>query len=187
VRLDELLRFALDALEQLNIPYMVVGSFVSGVYGEARLTQDIDIVTAPTVEQLSALCDAFGPEDFFVSREAAVQALTSRGQFNVLDPTSGTKLDFMIAKTDPWAVEQLARRERTGLLPDRSGFVARPEDIIISKMQYYEEGGSEKHLRDIVSMLKTSRDRMDRAYLDRWINTLKLTATWQAILSRLQK
>ena len=36
MKLDELLRFALDRLEQIQIPYMVAGSFASGVYGEPR-------------------------------------------------------------------------------------------------------------------------------------------------------
>lgn len=43
---DELLRYAVETLERLNIPYTVVGSLASGAYGEPRLTQDIDIVVA---------------------------------------------------------------------------------------------------------------------------------------------
>ena len=71
------------------------------------------------------------------------------------------------------------------LLPDRHGYAARPEDVILSKMQYFEEGGSEKHLRDIASMLKMSANRIDRAYLEEWVETLGLGETWKLILSRL--
>jgi hypothetical protein len=184
VEQDELLRFTVDALEGLQIPYMLVGSLASAVYGEPRLTQDIDIVIAPTMPQLDALCAAYSPGDFYVSQEAAREAFNSRGQFNVLDPSSGNKIDFMIAKTDAWGSEQLARRERMLLLPDRHGYAARPEDLILSKMQYFEEGGSEKHLRDIASMLKMSANRIDRAYLEEWVETLGLDETWKSILSR---
>jgi hypothetical protein len=60
----DLLRFAIAAMEKLQIPYMVVGSFASGVYGEPRFTHDIDIVIAPTHQQLDSLCAAFPAEDF---------------------------------------------------------------------------------------------------------------------------
>ena len=182
---DEILRFAVDALERVRIPYMLVGSLASGVYGEPRLTQDIDIVIAPTTAQLEELCDTFPASDFYVSREAAREAMALRTQFNVLDPSSGNKIDFMIAKSDAWGQEQLARREKMRLLPDRQGFAARPEDIILSKMQYFEEGGSEKHLRDITGMLKVSGDKIDREYVQKWAKEMGLTEVWEAVLRRI--
>ncbi len=35
-------------------------------------------------------------------------------------------------------------------------------------MEFYREGGSDKHLRDIASMLAISGSQIDRAYVDRW-------------------
>ena len=63
----------------------------------------------------------------------------------------------MIAQMSGWGREQMLR-QRVPLLADREAFAARPEDIAISKMIYYREGGSEKHLRDIAGMLKVSGD-----------------------------
>jgi hypothetical protein len=40
----DVLKFAIDVLERMGVPYMVVGAFASGPYGEPRMTQDIDIV-----------------------------------------------------------------------------------------------------------------------------------------------
>lgn len=71
------------------------------------------------------------------------------------------------------------------LLPDLEGYAARPENVILSKMQYFEEGGSEKHLRDIASMLKTSGDRIDRAHVQRWADQLGVMYIWRDILTRL--
>jgi hypothetical protein len=186
VQQDELLRHAIEALERLAIPYMVVGSLASGAYGEPRLTQDIDIVVAPTTEELDALCDAFDPNEFYLSREAARQARLAFGHFNVLDPSSGNKIDFMIARNDGWGRAQLARRQRMRLLPDREGFTARPEDLILSKMLYYQEGGSEKHLRDITGMFKVSGEQIDREYIHTWAQTLGVSDVWEAIANRLR-
>lgn len=183
---SDLLAFAVDVLERLGITYMLVGSLASGTYGEPRLTQDIDIVIDATPPQIRSLCSAFDPGEFYVSTEAALQALRlPAGQFNVIDPTSGNKIDFMIARTDPWGREQIARRHREQILPGKSGYTARPEDVIIGKMLYYEDGGSEKHLRDITGILKVSGDRVDREYVESWAAQLGLLEIWRAILSRL--
>jgi hypothetical protein len=40
----DLLRRAIDVLEDQRIVYLLVGSLASGVYGEPRLTADVDVV-----------------------------------------------------------------------------------------------------------------------------------------------
>ncbi len=53
-------------------------------------------------------------------------------------------------------------------------------------MAYYREGGSEKHLRDIVGMLKVSSDQIDRDYIVVWVERMGLEDVWEAIEKRLQ-
>ena len=65
--------------------------------------------------------------------------------------------------------------------------MARPEDIIISKMLYYKQGGSEKHMRDITGILKVSGEEVDRAYVERWAEELGLKEIWEAIQKRLSE
>ena len=67
------------------------------------------------------------------------------------------------------------------ILPDMEGYTARPEDVILAKMQYYREGGSEKHLRDITGILKVSGEDVDRAYVNKWAEQLNLKEIWDAI------
>jgi len=64
---------------------------------------------------------------------------------------------------------------------------AAPEDIIIMKMQYYRDGGSEKHLRDIAGILKISHDEVDTAYVSEWSLRLGLTDIWEIILKRVRQ
>lgn len=181
----DVLKYCIDVLERLGITYMVVGSFASGAYGEPRLTQDIDIVIEPQPGQIEQLCDAFPSTDFYVSREAAARALEGRAQFNVIHPDSGNKIDFMISSVDAWGREQIARRRRAQILPDREAAIAEPADIILSKMRYYQEGGSEKHLRDIAGILKVSGEKVDRAYVERWAQVMGLMEIWRAVLNRI--
>lgn len=181
----ELLRYVIDILETQQIPYMLVGSLASAVYGEPRLTQDIDVVVDLRSEQVAALCQAFPEPEFYRSLPAATEAVLRGGQFNVIHPTSGNKIDFLIARTDSWGREQLARRERKFILPDREGYAARVEDVILGKLLYYHEGGSEKHLRDIAAMMKVSCEEIDTNYIEKWSIQLEVAEIWQNILRRL--
>jgi len=183
----DLLRHLLDVLETQKLPYLLVGSFASAAYGEPRLTHDIDVVVNLGVDAVGRLCREFPSPEFYVNHSAAREAVLARGQFNVIHPASGNKIDFMVARTDAWGRSQLARRIRKPILPDRDAFVAAPEDVILGKLWYYHEGGSEKHLRDIASMLRVSGDEIDTEYIDHWAQELHFAKEWQAVLDRLGK
>jgi hypothetical protein len=175
----ELLQFAMALLERLQIPYAIVGSFATAVWGDPRMTRDIDIVVQLAGEKVDALCGAFPPDDFYVSRHAAQEAVSRRSQFNVIHFRSSNKIDFMIAGRSEWASRQLLRRRRVRFAPDCEGYVAAPEDVIIGKLVYFQDGGSEKHLRDIASILSQAEGDVDRLYIAEVASTLGLANTWK--------
>ena len=166
---------------------MIVGSLASGVYGEPRFTQDIDIVLDIRSNQLARLCRAFPAPEFYVSENAAREAVAMGGQFNIIHPASGQKIDFMIVPKNDWGQSQLKRRRREEIIPGRPGYAAAPEDVILAKLWYYQEGGSEKHLRDIAAMLQVSRDLIDTEYIERWAATLGYINEWRIVVERLWK
>ncbi len=182
----ELLRRVIEILEEQGITYLLVGSLASGVYGEPRLTHDIDVVVELGADQVTRFCDAFPEAEYYVSRQAAREAVARAGQFNVIHPASGNKIDVMIARQDAWGRSQISRRRREQILPGRPGYVAAPEDVIVGKLWYYREGSSEKHLRDVAAMLQVSGSEIDREYVGRWAQQLGLTEQWQAVLDRLR-
>ncbi len=180
----DLLKRAVEILDQLSIPYAIVGAFASGVWGESRFTQDIDILVAVTPNQASALCKAFPAPEFYASETAAQEAVTRRSQFNVIHPASGNKIDFMIAGATPWSLAQLQRRKRVAISADHEAAFAAPEDVILGKLLYYAEGGSEKHLRDITGILKISGDSVDRQYISKFASELGVFDIWDAVVTR---
>ena len=182
----ELLRHVVDILEDQGITYLLVGSLASGVYGEPRLTQDIDILVQLGSHQVSKLCSAFPSPEYYVSEKAALEATAQDRQFNVIHPASGNKIDFIMARRDGWGEAQFSRRRREQILPGRPGYTAAPEDVILGKLWYYHEGGSEKHLRDIAGMLQVSGDEIETSYIDSWAKQLCLTEEWQMVLERLR-
>jgi hypothetical protein len=185
VEQTDLLRLAVETLEDLRIPYAIIGAFASGAWGESRFTQDIDILVGLDSDKVRPLCQAFIKCECYVSETAANEAVQQRGQFNVIHPASGNKIDFMIAGQINWTTVQLQRRRRLRLLPDREADVASPEDVILGKLLYYAEGGSEKHVRDIGGIIKISGEALDLSYVNQFATQLGVAEIWQEILKRI--
>lgn len=123
----DILRHAVEALERMNVPYLVVGSFASIAYGESRFTQDIDIIAAFQLKHVDELLTAFPPDDFYLSEAAIRDAIRTSLQFNVIHPSSGNKIDFILPRADEWATVRMARRRPVRLLPDRDVMTAGPK------------------------------------------------------------
>lgn len=183
----DLLRYAVETLEQLSLRYAVVGSFASGAYGEPRFTQDIDIVFELPASQIARFCQHFPGPEFYLSEAAVREAVQHHSQFNVIHPSSGNKIDFILNRQDAWGRSQIARRQAVELFPDRRSFLASPEDVILGKMVCYREGGSEKHLRDITGILRIRGELVDRKYVADFAQQLGLSEIWEAILKRLEQ
>lgn len=180
----ELLRYAVHSLDRVGITYAIVGSFASGVWGEPRFTQDIDILIQLSLERVVPLCNEFPASDFYVSESAARDAVAQGGQFNVIHPASGNKIDFMIAGSGDWPMQQLIRRKQLQVFSDQAVSVAAPEDVILGKLIYYADGGSDKHLRDIASILHISGNLVDRNYIAKFAAQFGVVETWRFIISQ---
>jgi hypothetical protein len=184
----EFFTLVLKSLESCGIPYMVSGSVGAMLYGEPRLTNDIDVVVEITPDQAERLRNDFPAEAFFFpSPEFIREAIRHRGQFNVIHVESGSKADLIVRKAGEFAAVEFARRRALDFTDDFQAQTATPEDVILSKLAAHRAGGSDKHLADISSILEISGDLLDQSYLDRWIEVLNLGSVWQAILKRRER
>ncbi len=189
MELFDLLRYVAKALDQLGLRYLVTGSMATIYYGEPRFTNDIDIVLALPPGKVAEFCKAFPAPDFYVSEEAVRQAVAEGHSFNIIHPESGLKVDMIIPRNTSFDQSRFMRRKRVKPLSgdDTEISFASIEDVIIKKMDFYREGGSEKHLRDIAGVLKISGTQVDRAYISEWAAKLGLESIWQAIVGRLEQ
>lgn len=178
---EELLRYLVEALEDLNIPYAVVGSIASIAYGEPRTTVDIDVVVDVAPEDVENLKTRFPDPPFHLDEESARRAIKARSQFNVIHPKSGFKIDLH-PTDDRIARSQIRRSRKIEVGPDLRPRFSPPEEIIIKKMEYFREGGSDKHLRDIASMISVSGDHIDQRLVEEWAERLDLIEIWSAIV-----
>jgi hypothetical protein len=154
------------------------------LYGEPRLTHDVDIVVALTSRDVQRFIDAFPLDEFYCPPEDVLAIEVRRGQrghCNLIHHDSGFKADIYIAfdELHRWAL--VHRKELT--LDGLRVSVAPIEYVILRKLEYFREGGSEKHLRDIRGMLEVSGAQIDRPLLEQWIARLGLTAEWTGVLA----
>jgi hypothetical protein len=186
MELYDLLARVIEVFENLHIPYLVTGSLAAMAYGEPRLTNDIDIVAGIDETHIPALLPAFPEEEFYLSEDALRDAVVRRDQFNIIHPSSGLKVDVIIRKDTAFDRSRFSRAHKIRPVETYEANFASPEDVIIKKMEYYREGGSEKHLRDIASMLRISGAEIDQRYIEEWVATLGLVPIWNAIEQRLR-
>lgn len=182
---NEFLLDAVSHLENLDLPYIVTGSMASMFHGEYRLTHDVDIVIQIEPWQVDDFCAEFCPPMYFTQPESVTQAIARKDQFNVIAPTAGFKIDFMIAEESTFDRLRFRRAEVHRVVGKRTARFASPEDIAIKKMVYYREGKSEKHIRDIVGLLAHC-ENFDREYAEHWVGLFGLTEIWTAILKRFE-
>lgn len=179
----DLIQLFARPLGQIGVRYLVSGSVASMLYGEPRVTHDIDFVVFLRAEQTARLPEIFPPPEFYVppaSVIAAEMARDQRGHFKVIHADSGLKADFYIAHRDElhaWAF----RHSKRYSIGETTISLAPPEYVILRKLEYYREGRSEKHLRDIRSMLAVSREQIDHAALNDWIHRRDLQPEWTAV------
>jgi hypothetical protein len=180
VSLERLLSKLIPALERARIPYMVTGSVASSAHGIPRSTLDLDIVIAPLPAQLSALIKDLPSDSYYADEQQALQALTSKSQFNIIDFETGWKIDFIIVQDSEYGRTAFARRLLLDLAETRVS-VAAPEDVILAKLQWAKLGQSDRQLRDVAGIVSTQRERLDITYIDRWVSQLNLERQWKAV------
>jgi hypothetical protein len=173
-------------LNRAQIPYMVTGATAAILYGAPRLTNDLDLVVQLSRQTASALTTLFPDADFYLPPEDVLQIERSRpvrGHFNIIHLQTGYKADVYLRGTDPLHIWGLEQRRRIDL-DESQIWVAPPEYVIIRKLEFYREGGSEKHLLDIRSILTTTGSELNHPLLNRELTQRGLMDLWHRFESQ---
>jgi hypothetical protein len=181
---ERLMIRVVEACSNLRLEYFVTGSVGAMVWGEPRLTADVDMGVELPIWNVSAFCEAFPAPDYYVDQAAARQAAGESGQFNVIDVREGVKADILVLADTPFNQSRGAR-VRIVSWKGHAVRVASPEDIILKKLEYYREGGSDKHVRDVAGILKVSGEQIDFPYLRTWADQLGVRDEWETVCRHL--
>jgi hypothetical protein len=164
-------REVIRVLVQLGIPYALGGSMASSVHGRDRYTRDADLTAEPFPGKEELLAGAFGP-DYYVSVHAVKDAILRRASFNIINTTTGFKVDVFIQKATAFEQSAFQRRVTISLPDDPAQPVTlhAAEDVVLFKLRWYRLGNqiSEQQWRDVLGVLQVQASKLDDAYLDLW-------------------
>lgn len=166
----EVLQDAAARLERAGISYMLTGSIALSYYAQPRMTRDIDFVVELAGLEAKAVASLFAP-DYYVDDADVGRAIAGAGMFNVLHLVKLVKLDFIVRKDTPYRRHEFSRRQRVRM-PGFEAWIVSREDLILSKLAWAQDSGSELQLRDVRALLAGGADRK---YLEQWAEDLSVT------------
>lgn len=170
-------------LNHIGARYMVTGAVAAIMYGEPRLTNDIDVVIELDIPDATRLLEQFSPVEFYVPPFDVVEIEVSRvrfGHFNVIHNATSLKADFYPAGAEPlnhWGLDNRREMRTTR----ETIWTAPPEYVILLKLQYWRDGGSDKHARDIRTMLRVLGEDIDRSIIEREAKQRGLASLWATV------
>ncbi len=156
----------IDALDQAGIPYMVVGSLSSNLYGVPRSTQDADIVVQVDAAGMARLRGRLG-QMLHWDPQTSFETVTGTDRHVLEAPDSGFEIEPFLLSDDPHDQERFARRTRVPMLA-REVCVASAEDVVITKLRWSRQGRRGKDIDDVRAVIAVSGHRLDWNYIDRW-------------------
>lgn len=172
----ETLRDFVQKMNELSIAYMVTGSYAMSVYGEIRMTRDVDVVVKLSEKDVRPFFNRF-KDEYYISEDSIRNALRRKSMFNVISHEHGGKVDCIVQKDTEFARSSFARRFKVTV----AGFefwTSTSEDLIIAKLNWAKDSHSEMQIRDIANL---TRSEYDSHYVHDWIDRLALNEIWNEV------
>lgn len=150
------------------------------LYTQPRMTRDIDLVVECAGTRTEDWVGLFGV-DCYLSPEAVSEAIASGGMFNIIHTEWVAKADFIVRRNDEYRQTEFSRRQRRRIGELDVMVVAR-EDLVLSKLLWWQEGESAVQLQDLRLLLETP-EAMDLKYLEDWAGRLGVGAKLKELMS----
>ncbi|MGA2443603.1 MAG: hypothetical protein ABSH08_21835 [Tepidisphaeraceae bacterium] len=163
---QQITRQVIDALEELGIPYLLVGSFSSNAYGVARNTHDADFVVQLGAIPISNLVAKLGA-DFQLIPQMSFETITATTRHVLEVPAEDFKVELFLLSNDPHDRARFERRRRLEVLGGPA-YLPSPEDVVITKLRWSRHGNRQKDLSDARDVIAVSGPQLDWAYVERW-------------------
>lgn len=165
-----ILKLLTGRLEAAGIPYLITGSIAAGLYGQPRMTRDIDIVAVLHPPQATRLTRLLGPE-FISDAEIIRDAIAGHRIFSVVHREALQKVDIIVREDRDYEIEKFERRRRVEI-DGQPMWVISPEDLVLSKLVWAKDSRSELQFRDVRGIIAL-QPALDWPYVERW--ALRLT------------
>ncbi|TSC96144.1 MAG: hypothetical protein CEN88_389 [Candidatus Berkelbacteria bacterium Licking1014_2] len=181
---EKLLIKVVKILDEIDAIYCLTGGYAVSCWGRPRATFDLDVVIKLPAEKISIFAPRLKSlsDAGYINEIDAKEKLKVGGEFNFIHPETGLKIDFWSAENNSFSHQELKRRVAKKINNQTVYFIS-PEDLILSKLIWYQESQSKRHLDDAQSVIEIQGDKLDFSYLNREAGKLNIGKLWQEIKS----
>lgn len=168
----DVLKLVTKRLDEAGLAYLITGSIAAGAYGQPRMTRDIDIVAVLYPQHAPQLVDLLSPE-FICDVDVIRDAIVRHRMFSVVHRAALQKLDIIVREDRDYEIEKFERRRRIDV-DGQAMWIISPEDLVLSKLVWAKDSGSELQLRDVRSIIALQAG-LDWPYVERWALRLSVS------------
>ena len=118
-------------------------------------------------------------KDFYLEPETVQAAVKNKGMFNLIKNEYVIKIDFVVRKDSEYRRKEFSRKRKISV-DGQSFYVVAPEDLILSKLDWAKDSGSQVQLLDVHNLLKSVK-KLNRAYLARWAKRLGVESLYRKV------
>ena len=176
----ELLVDCLRRLNRTGVTYYLTGSMASNYWGIPRTTHDLDFVVQLPGPAATRIVEEFSG-DFYIDESAVRAVYDPPHQFNAIDTRSALKVDFWLARAEPFDQEMLRRRVQVTLFGEPA-WISTAEDVILHKLVWNRVSPSNRQLGDAAGIVAVQAEALDTAYMRRWAQELNVLGELERLL-----
>lgn len=177
----ELLVDCLRRLNRTGVTYYLTGSMASNYWGIPRTTHDLDFVVQLPMSAVSRIVEEFSGE-FYLEEAAVRAAFQPPHQFNAIDTRSALKVDFWLARTEPFDQQMLRRRVSVTLFGEPA-WISTAEDVILHKLVWNRQSPSDRQLGDAAGIVAVQGEALDTNYMRQWAQELNIAGELERLLN----
>lgn len=169
--------------KNLQLPFLLTGSFVVSFYGQPRATHDIDFIIEirkKNLDKLKLLFSKLG-KDYSCDLSDVENPPPHSFQFNIYHPSTGVKIDFWMVKDNDFEKNKFKRKKEITMDKIKIPIVS-AEDLILNKLLWSKEIISERHLKDCQGIIKVQGEKLDYKYLETWAKKLGISQLLKSTL-----
>jgi hypothetical protein len=159
---ETLLKRIAAALADAGLPYMVFGGQAVLLYGEPRLTRDIDVTLGVDPSEVGRVIGTIRSLGFRILTEKPEEFVRETFVLPAIDPETGVRIDFVFSLSgfERAAIERSRKIDVDGVGVQ---FVSL-EDLVVMKLL----AGRPRDLEDVAAVLRKNRD-FDRSHVEKWL------------------
>jgi hypothetical protein len=181
---EQVIRRVIDSLDELAFQYVLVGSFASNIYGQARSTKDADLVVEGAPGNAAILAKKLGPE-FRLDPQIKFESVTGTRRVVIVHVPTQFEIEVFELSNDPHDQSRFARRRMAQVYGGHS-WVLTPEDVLITKLNWLRSANRSKDRMDVQQVIAVQSQMLDWPYIERWCDAMGSRAVLEQIRTELR-